>query len=38
MNDPSEAKGNWHWRLAKDPITRELIDRLREMTETYGRS
>ena len=38
MNDPSKTKGNWHWRLDKDPITREMADRLREMTETYGRS
>jgi 4-alpha-glucanotransferase len=38
MNDPSEETGNWHWRLDKDPVTRELSGRLREMTETYGRS
>jgi 4-alpha-glucanotransferase len=37
MNDPSKTAGNWHWRLEKDPITPELTDRLREMTETYGR-
>ncbi|MBT8364018.1 MAG: 4-alpha-glucanotransferase, partial [Deltaproteobacteria bacterium] len=38
MNDPSKTKGNWHWRLDKDPITQKMIDRLREMTQTYGRS
>jgi 4-alpha-glucanotransferase len=38
MNDPSTAEGNWRWRLDKDPITKPLIRRLRQMTETYGRS
>ena len=38
MNDPSKTKGNWHWRLDKDPITQKMIVRLREMTKTYGRS
>lgn len=38
MNDPSKTKGNWHWRLDKDPITKKLTSRLRKMTETYGRS
>jgi 4-alpha-glucanotransferase len=38
MNDPSRTKGNWYWRLDKDPNNRDMIDRLREMTETYGRS
>jgi 4-alpha-glucanotransferase len=37
MNDPSKTTGNWYWRLEKDPITPELTERLREMTETYGR-
>jgi 4-alpha-glucanotransferase len=38
MNNPSKTKGNWHWRLEKDPATVKMIDRLREMTETYGRT
>lgn len=38
MNDPSKAKGNWLWRLDKDPMTKKLTGRLRKMTETYGRS
>jgi 4-alpha-glucanotransferase len=38
MNDPSKTRGNWHWRLDDDPITPELIRRLREITETYDRS
>jgi 4-alpha-glucanotransferase len=37
MNDPSNTKGNWHWRLDKNPMTKNIIDHLREMTETYGR-
>ena len=37
MNDPSKTRGNWHWRLDRDPTARKMIDRLREMTETYGR-
>jgi 4-alpha-glucanotransferase len=38
MNDPSQNKGNWHWRLDHDPLSKALTDRLREITETYGRS
>ncbi|WP_419658952.1 MalQ: 4-alpha-glucanotransferase [Desulfosarcina variabilis str. Montpellier] len=38
MNDPSTTKGNWHWRLENDAITKPLTRRLRNMTETYGRS
>jgi 4-alpha-glucanotransferase len=38
MNDPSETEGNWYWRLDQDVITPKMIGRLREMTETYGRS
>ncbi|MGD9307347.1 MAG: 4-alpha-glucanotransferase, partial [Desulfobacterales bacterium] len=38
MNDPSKTKGNWCWRLDKEPITKKLIGRLREMTKTYGRT
>ncbi|MBW2431343.1 MAG: 4-alpha-glucanotransferase [Deltaproteobacteria bacterium] len=38
LNDPSKKKGNWHWRLDKDPFTQKMIVRLREMTQTYGRS
>jgi 4-alpha-glucanotransferase len=38
MNDPSKLEGNWHWRLAENPVTSELTSRLREMTRIYGRS
>ncbi len=37
MNNPSIAKGNWHWRLAQDPVTPGLVSRLREMSRNYGR-
>jgi 4-alpha-glucanotransferase len=38
MNDPSTAKGNWLWRLDRDPINKEITGLLQQMTETYGRS
>ena len=38
MNLPASSSGNWFWRLRAGEFDRELIDRLREMTETYGRS
>ncbi len=37
MNNPSEPEANWCWRLAEDPVTPELTNRLREMTRIYGR-
>jgi len=38
MNLPASTSGNWYWRYAEGSITPETIERLREMTETYGRS
>jgi 4-alpha-glucanotransferase len=38
MNLPSTPRGNWQWRLIPDQITPLLTERLREMTETYGRA
>lgn len=38
MNVPSTPEGNWKWRLLSGQITPALTDRLRELTETYGRS
>ncbi|UCD82501.1 MAG: 4-alpha-glucanotransferase [Desulfobacterales bacterium] len=38
MNNPSKLEGNWHWRLAENPVTTELTDRLRGMTRIYGRA
>lgn len=37
MNKPSVAGGNWGWRYCADQLTTQVVDRLREMTWTYGR-
>jgi len=38
MNDPSVIPGNWRWRYpSSDLLTRELRDRLRELTHLYNR-
>jgi 4-alpha-glucanotransferase len=37
MNRPGTANGNWKWRLQPDQITEALIQKLRAMTEIYGR-
>lgn len=37
MNSPSQQLGNWGWRYTADALTDELRDRLRYMTEIYGR-
>jgi 4-alpha-glucanotransferase len=38
MNLPASNNNNWSWRMLKDSISPELIERLRSMTETYGRT
>ncbi|UCF97304.1 MAG: 4-alpha-glucanotransferase [Spirochaetaceae bacterium] len=38
MNIPSRSVGNWQWRYSKAMITEEIIGRLRELTQLYGRS
>lgn len=38
MNSPGKADGNWDWRYRPDMLTRELRDRLRELTKLYGRA
>jgi 4-alpha-glucanotransferase len=38
MNVPSTTEGNWEWRLLPGQITPALVERLREMTEIYGRA
>ena len=38
MNVPSKAEGNWQWRYQADALTDELRDRLKTLTETYGRT
>lgn len=37
MNQPSTSEGNWAWRFQPGAMTDELRDRLRSLTETYGR-
>lgn len=37
MNIPSTVGGNWCWRAAQGAFTDEIADRLRSMTELYGR-
>lgn len=37
MNVPARSTGNWGWRLRSGALSRELSERLREMTENYGR-
>jgi 4-alpha-glucanotransferase len=38
MNSPSKEAGNWGWRYQPDALTGEIRDRLKTMTEIYGRS
>ena len=38
MNRPSVADGNWDWRMSPEPIAPEVMWRLLEMTEIYGRA
>lgn len=37
MNLPGRPAGNWGWRFTKEMLTDELLDRLGDMTEVYGR-
>jgi len=37
MNTPSTMEGNWKWRLLPGQITPAHEERLRELTEIYGR-
>jgi 4-alpha-glucanotransferase len=38
MNVPSQAEGNWAWRYQPNALTEEVRDRLKTLTETYGRA
>jgi 4-alpha-glucanotransferase len=38
MNVPSQGEGNWEWRYQPDALTEELSDRLKTLTETFGRA
>jgi 4-alpha-glucanotransferase len=37
MNQPATVGENWRWRLRPEYAPQELIQRIRRMTETYGR-
>ncbi len=37
MNFPGRATGNWTWRVPNDVVNEALAERLRMLTETYGR-
>ena len=37
MNRPATREGNWKWRMEESQLTSSVIQRLREMTEIYGR-
>jgi 4-alpha-glucanotransferase len=38
MNLPNSMEGNWTWRFRDEALTDELGERLRDLTETYGRT
>jgi 4-alpha-glucanotransferase len=38
MNRPATTEGNWQWQLLPDQLTSSIADKLREMTEIYGRA
>lgn len=37
MNFPGKPAGNWTWRIPPDRLTADVLDRLRDLTELYGR-
>jgi 4-alpha-glucanotransferase len=38
MNRPATASGNWRWRVRAEELEPALADRLRGLTEVYGRA
>lgn len=38
MNLPNSTAGNWSWRFEPEALTEELAQRLRGLTELYGRA
>jgi len=38
MNVPGEPSGNWRWRYTADQLDEASLERLRMLTETYGRA
>ncbi len=37
MNIPGQAENNWIWRFRQEALTQEYSDRLKAMTQIYGR-
>jgi 4-alpha-glucanotransferase len=37
MNFPGRAGGNWGWRYRDDMLRQDILDRLANLTELYGR-
>ena len=37
MNTPSTASGNWQWRMKAGAYTKELAEKIADITRTYGR-
>jgi 4-alpha-glucanotransferase len=38
MNLPASLSGNWYWRYPEGAVTPEIVARLKDMTEVYGRT
>ena len=38
MNLPASERGNWSWRFKAEVMTSDVASRLKELTETYGRT
>ncbi|MGI8669602.1 MAG: 4-alpha-glucanotransferase, partial [Aridibacter sp.] len=38
MNLPASHSGNWNWRCGKDCFSDEKAEKLKELTEIYGRN
>jgi 4-alpha-glucanotransferase len=38
MNTPGQASGNWQWRLALNSLDAATCERLKSLTEIYGRA
>jgi 4-alpha-glucanotransferase len=37
MNRPGVASGNWRWRLTPEQLTRDVMERLGDLAETFER-
>jgi 4-alpha-glucanotransferase len=38
MNLPASGSGNWNWRCGENDFSAELVQRLKKLTELYGRA